>query len=88
MALGNLRSEVIKLRNEALEKEKILLSLVDRVKKDEAKFITQSEAHKAEVENLQKKLAKANEKFEVAKVKQEISEWSNARLEKIGRAHV
>jgi cell division septum initiation protein DivIVA len=82
MALGNLRSEVIKLRNEALEKEKILLSLVDRVKKDEAKFITQSEAHKAEVENLQKKLAEANENFEVAKVKQEISEWLNARLEK------
>jgi hypothetical protein len=31
---------------------------------------------------LQKKLAEANENFEVAKVKQEISEWSNARLEK------
>jgi hypothetical protein len=29
IALGNLRSEVIKLRNEALEKDKILLSLVD-----------------------------------------------------------
>jgi hypothetical protein len=38
IALGNLRSKVIKLRNEALEKDKILLSLVDRVKKDEAKF--------------------------------------------------
>jgi hypothetical protein len=59
-----------------------MLSLVDRVKKDEAKFNAQSEAHKAEVENLQKKLAKANEKFVVAKVKQKISEWSNARLEK------
>jgi hypothetical protein len=59
-----------------------MLSLVDRVKKDEAKFNAQSEAHKAEVENLQRKLAKANENFEVAKVKQEISEWSNARLEK------
>jgi hypothetical protein len=82
IALGNLRSEVIKLRNEALEKDKILLSLVDRVKKNEAKFNAQSEAHKAEVENLQKKLAEANENFEVAKVKQKISEWSNARLEK------
>jgi hypothetical protein len=29
-----------------------------------------------------KKLAEANENFEVARVKQEISEWSNARLEK------
>jgi hypothetical protein len=82
IALGNLRSEVIKLRNEALEKDKIRLSLVDRVKKDEAKFYAQFEAHKAKVEGLQKKLAKANEKFEIAKVKQEISEWSNARLEK------
>jgi predicted translin family RNA/ssDNA-binding protein len=82
IALGNLRSEVIKLRNEALEKDKILLSLVDRVKKDEAKFNAQPEAHKAEVENLQKKLDEANENFEVAKVKQEISEWMNARLKK------
>jgi hypothetical protein len=82
MALSNLRSEVIRLRNEATEKDKILLSLVDRVKKDEAKFNAQSEVHKAEVENLQKKLAEANENFELAKVKQEISEWSNARLEK------
>jgi predicted RNase H-like nuclease (RuvC/YqgF family) len=82
IALGNLRSEVIKLRNEALEKDKILLSLVDKVKKDEAKFNAQSEAHKAEVEDLRKKLAEANENFELAKVKQEISEWSNTRLEK------
>jgi hypothetical protein len=81
IALGSLRSEVIKLRNEAAEKYKILLSLVDRVKKDEAKFNAQSEAHKAEVEGLRKKLTKANENFELAKVKQEISEWSNARLE-------
>jgi hypothetical protein len=52
------------------------------VKKDEAKFNAQSEAHKAEVEDLRKKLAEANENFELAKVKQEISEWSNTRLEK------
>jgi hypothetical protein len=32
LALGNIRSEVITLRNEALEKDKILLSLVDRRK--------------------------------------------------------
>jgi hypothetical protein len=82
IALGNLRSEVIKLRNEVLEKDKIMLSLVDRVKKNKAKFNAQSKAHKAEVENLQKKLAEANENFELAKVKQEISEWLNARLEK------
>jgi hypothetical protein len=82
IALGNLRSEVIMLRNEAIEKGKILLSLVDKVKKNEAKFNAQSEAHRAEVEGLQKKLAEANENFELAKVKQEISEWSNVRLEK------
>jgi hypothetical protein len=49
IALGNLRSEVIKLRNEALEKDKILLSLVDKVKEGEAKFNAQSEAYKAKV---------------------------------------
>ena len=74
IALGNLRSEVIRLRNEALEKDKILLSLVDRLKSSKAKFNAQSEAHKAKVENLKKKLAEKNEDFEVAKAKQEISE--------------
>jgi hypothetical protein len=33
IALGNLRSEVIKLRNEVVEKYIILVSLVDKVKK-------------------------------------------------------
>jgi hypothetical protein len=55
---------------------------VDKVKQDEAKFNAQFETHKAEVEDLRKKLAEANENFELAKVKQEISEWSNTRLEK------
>jgi hypothetical protein len=87
IALSNLRSEVIRLRNEATEKDKTLLSLVDRVKKDEAKFNAQSEVHKTEVEKLQKKLAEANENFELAKVKQEISEWSNVRLEKNVEEH-
>jgi hypothetical protein len=32
MALNNLRSEVIELRNEGLEKDKILISLVNKVK--------------------------------------------------------
>jgi hypothetical protein len=82
IALNNLRSEVIKLRNEALEKDKILLSLVDRVKEDEAKFNSQSEGYKAEIEDLQKKLVEANENFALAKASQEISEWLKARLEK------
>jgi hypothetical protein len=82
IALGNLRSEVIKLRNEGLEKDKIILSLVDKVKEDEAKFNSQSKIYKAEIEDLRKKLAKANENFAVAKASQEISEWSKTRLEK------
>jgi hypothetical protein len=82
IALGTLRSEVIKLRNEALEKDKILFSLVEKLKEDEAKFNTQSEIYKVEIEDLWKKLAVANENFAVAKASQEISEWSKTRLEK------
>jgi hypothetical protein len=82
IALGNHRSEVIRLRNEAVEKDKILLSLVDRVMVSEANLAAQSEAHKAEVENLKKKLAEKNVDFEVAKAKQEISEWTSLRLQK------
>jgi hypothetical protein len=55
---------------------------VDRLKSSEAKFNAQSEAHKAEVEGLKKKLAKMNEDFEVVKAKQEISEWTSSRLQK------
>jgi hypothetical protein len=38
IALNNLRSEVIELRNEGLEKDKILISLVNKVKEDEANY--------------------------------------------------
>jgi hypothetical protein len=82
VALSNLRSEVIRLRNEAMEKDKILLSLVDKAKEDEAKFNTQFEAYKAEVEDLRKKLAEANENCVVAKARQKISEWWKTKLEK------
>ena len=44
IALNNLRSEVIRMRNEAMEKYKILLSLVDKIKEDETSFKNQSEA--------------------------------------------
>ena len=67
IALSNLRSEVIRLRNEAMEKDKIILSLVDEAKEYEAKFNTQSEAYKAKIEDLRKKLAKANENCALAK---------------------
>jgi hypothetical protein len=82
IALGNLRSEVIRLRNEAIEKDKILLSLVDIVKVNKGNLAAQSEAYRAEIESLKKKLAEKNEDFEVAKAKQEISEWTSARLQK------
>jgi predicted house-cleaning noncanonical NTP pyrophosphatase (MazG superfamily) len=36
MALNNLRLEVIELRNGGLEKDKILISLVSKIKEDEA----------------------------------------------------
>jgi hypothetical protein len=82
IAFNNLRTEVIKLRNEALEKDKILLTLVDKAKKDEANFKTQSEAQKIEIEDLRKQLAEAKEKCTVAEAKRGISEqWTN-HLEK------
>jgi hypothetical protein len=46
MALNNLRSEVIELRNEGLEKDKNLISLVNKVKEDEAIYKAQVEAQK------------------------------------------
>jgi hypothetical protein len=44
IALSNLRSKVIELRNEGLEKDKILISLVSKMKEDEAKYNAQAEA--------------------------------------------
>jgi hypothetical protein len=61
ISLENLRSEIISLRNEALEKDNILLSLVEKLKSSEASLATQVEAHKFEVEELKNKVAEANE---------------------------
>jgi hypothetical protein len=61
IALRNLRSEIISLRNEALEKDKILLSLV---------------------EDLKKKVAEANKKFEVEEVKHKICKNEKSRAQK------
>jgi hypothetical protein len=57
------------LRNEALEKDKILLTLVDKVKGDETNFKTQSEAQKIEIEYLRKQLDEAKEKCAVVEAK-------------------
>jgi hypothetical protein len=59
MTLNNLRSEVIELRNEGLEKDKILISLVNIIKEDEASSKAQAEAQKNEIEDLRKQLAEA-----------------------------
>jgi hypothetical protein len=82
IALNNLRSEVIRLRNEATEKDKILISLVDKVKEDEASFKNQSEAQNIEIEDLRKQLAEAKEKCGLTEANQDISEYWKNYLEK------
>jgi hypothetical protein len=82
MALNNLRSEVIELRNEGLEKDKILISLVNKVKEDEANFKAQAEAQKTEIEDLRRQLAEAKENCALAQANQEISEYWKIYLEK------
>jgi hypothetical protein len=67
IALSNLHSDVIELRNEGLEKDKILISLVSKMKEDKAKYNAQAEAKKAKDENLRKQLAEAKENCEVVK---------------------
>jgi hypothetical protein len=78
IALNNLRSEVIELRNEGLEKDKILISLVNKIKEYKA----QAEAQKAEVEDLRRQLSEANERCALAQANQEISEYWKNKLEK------
>jgi hypothetical protein len=75
MALYNLLSEVIELRNEGLEKDKILISLVNKVKEEKASFKAQAEAQKIEIEDLRRQLAEANENCTLAQANQEINEY-------------
>jgi hypothetical protein len=78
IAFNNLRSEVIKLRNEALEKDKILLTLVDKIKEDEAASKAQAEAQKREIKDLQKQLARAKEECILEETKRELSDqWAD-----------
>jgi hypothetical protein len=82
MALNNLRSDVIELRNEGLEKDKILISLVNKVKEDEASYKAQAEIQKNEIEDLRKQLAEAKEKCALEEANREISEYWKNHLEK------
>jgi hypothetical protein len=78
MALNNLRSEVIELRNEGLEKDKILNSLLNKIKEDEATSKAQAEAQKCEIEDLQKQLAEAKLKCAIAEADRDASNyWKN-----------
>jgi hypothetical protein len=58
IAFENLCSKVITLRNEALEKDKILLSLVERLKSSEARLASLSEVEQ-KMEKFEKKEADA-----------------------------
>jgi hypothetical protein len=75
IALNNLRSEVIELRNEGLEKGKILNSLVDKIKEDEATSKAQAEAQKCKVEDLRKQLAEAKLKCVIAEADRDASDY-------------
>jgi hypothetical protein len=78
MALNNLRFEVIELRNEGLEKDKILNSLLNKIKEDEATSKAQAEAQKCEIENLQKQLAEAKLKCATAEADRDANDyWKN-----------
>jgi hypothetical protein len=79
IALGNLRSGVITLRNEALAKDDILLSLVEKLK---AKLSAQAEAHEADMQQLKKKVTEATENLNVEVVKHEICEIERSRAQK------
>jgi hypothetical protein len=82
IALNNLRSEVIELRIEGLEKDKILNSLLSKIKEDEVVSKAQAEAQKQEIEYLRKQLFEAKEKCAVAEAKREISDQRTKCLEK------
>jgi hypothetical protein len=82
IALNNLRSEVIELRNEGLKKDKILISLVSKIKEDEASSKAQAEAQKSVIEDLRKQLAKAKLKCAVAEADQDASVYQKNYYEK------
>jgi hypothetical protein len=78
MALNNLRSEVIELRNEGLEKDKILNSLINKIKEDEATSKAQAETQKCEIEDLRKQLAEEKLKCAIVEADRDASDyWKN-----------
>jgi hypothetical protein len=57
-----------------LEKDRILLTLVEKMKEDEANSKTQAEAQRCEIEDLRKELARAKEERAVEETKRELSD--------------
>jgi septal ring factor EnvC (AmiA/AmiB activator) len=82
MALNNLRSEVIELRNEGLEKDKILNSLINKIKEDEATLKAKAETQKCEIEDLRKQLAEEKLKCAIAEADRDASEYWKKSLGK------
>jgi hypothetical protein len=82
IALGNLRLEVITLRNDALAKDKILLPLVLKLKSSEANLSAQAEAQETDMQELKKKVVEATENFNVEVVKHEIYGIERSRAQK------
>jgi hypothetical protein len=82
MALNNLRLEVIELRNEGLKKDKILISLMNKVKENEANSKAQAEVQNNEIEDLRKQLTEAKEKCALAEGNRDASEYWKNYLEK------
>ena len=64
-----------------MEKDQILLTLVDKVKKDEAASKAQAEAQKREIKDLQKQLARAKEERALEETKRELSDFMVSKLE-------
>jgi hypothetical protein len=78
MTLNNLRSEVIELRNEGLEKDKILNSLINKIKEDEATSKSQFETQKCEIEDLRKQLTEEKLKCAIVEADRDASDyWKN-----------
>jgi hypothetical protein len=82
IALNNLHFEVIELRNEGLEKDKILNSLLSKIKEDEASYKAQAETQKSEIENLRKQLFEGKEKCGLAESNRDMSEYWRNHLQK------
>jgi hypothetical protein len=88
IALNNLRSEMIELRNEGHDKDKTLISLVNKIKEVEASSKTQAEAQKNEIEDLRRQLAEVKVKCAVAESDRDASEyWKNYLEKTVAKLH-